>query len=79
MVKRFIKLLSTEEDGKQLFFILSMTEQGEMAFNYTVKDSDYQKMEGKIFWLFLNTVMGYQGELMISLEVFKNWSEFIWI
>lgn len=52
-----------------------------MAFNYTMKDSDYQEMEGTIFWLwlFLNTIMGYQGELKLSPEVFKNQTEFIWI
>lgn len=57
------------------------TEQEEMAFNYTMKDSDYQEMEGRIFWLwlFLNTIMGYQGELKLSPEVFKNQTEFIWI
>lgn len=48
-VVRFNKPENTEEDGEQLFLAFLMTEQEEMAFKYTVKDSDYQEMEGRIF------------------------------
>lgn len=42
VVKRFNKPLSAEEDGKQLFLILSDDRTRGNGLQYTMKDSDYQ-------------------------------------
>lgn len=81
-VKRFNKPLSTEEDGKQLFLILSddrIRGNGLQVYHKGPRLPHRWRKNSFCLWLFWNNAMGDQQGVEDISWVFKYQTEFIWL